>query len=210
LSIHESHVEEEMLGWFEDLGYEVVFGPDLAPDGSSPERKNYRQVLLEGRLQSALHRLNPELPPVAIADALGVLTGAGTPGLITGNRECQRQLTRGIQVYWQQDGETQSARVRVVDFANPEKNDWLVVNQFTAVGTTIAGNRERRPDVVVFLNGLPVAVFELKNAANMNADVSAAYAAPDVQGRDTGAVPHEWCAGGVGRHLCADGVALCQ
>jgi type I restriction enzyme R subunit len=175
VSIHESHVEEEMLGWFEDLGYEVIFGPDLAPDGSSPERKNYRQVLLEGRLQAALHRLNPELPPAAITDAVGVLVGAGTPGLITGNREFQRQLTRGIQVYWQQDGETKSARVRLVDFANPEKNDWLVVNQFTVVGTTIAGNRERRPDVVVFLNGLPVAVFELKNAVSANASVQDAF-----------------------------------
>jgi len=175
LSIHESHVEEEMLGWFEDLGYEVVFGPELAPDGSSPERKNYKQVLLEGRLQSALHRLNPELPPAAIKDAVGVLTGSGSPGLISGNREFQRHLTRGIQVYWQQDGETQSARVRLVDFANPEKNDWLVVNQFTVIGTTIAGNRERRPDAVVFLNGIPIAVFELKNAVNANANVQDAF-----------------------------------
>src|ERR1700692_201775 len=109
-----------MLGWFEDLDYEVVFGPDLAPDGPNPERRNYKQVLLEGRLQSALHRLNPELPPAAIADAVGVLIGAGTPGLITGNREFQRQVARGIQVYWQQDGDTQSARVRLVDFTSPE------------------------------------------------------------------------------------------
>jgi type I restriction enzyme R subunit len=139
VSIHESHVEAEMLGWFEDLDYEVVFGPDLAPDGSNPERRDYRQVILEGRLQTTLHRLNPELPPAAITDAIGVLTGAGSPGLITGNREFQRHLTRGIQVYWQQDGETQSARVRLVDFDHPDKNDWLVVNQFTVVGTTIAG-----------------------------------------------------------------------
>jgi len=175
VSIHESHVEAEMLGWFEDLDYEVVFGPDLAPDGSNPERKDYRQVILEGRLQTTLHRLNPELPPAAITDAIGVLTGAGSPGLISGNREFQRHLTRGIQVYWQQDGETQSARVRLVDFDHPDKNDWLVVNQFTVIGTTIAGNRERRPDAVVFLNGIPIAVFELKNAVDENATVQGAF-----------------------------------
>ncbi len=175
MSIHESHVEAEMLGWFEDLNYEVVFGPELAPDGSSPERCNYKQVLLEGRLHSALHRLNPELPPAAIADAIGVLTGSGSPGLIAGNREFQRCLTRGIQVFWQQDGDTQSVRVRLVDFADPAQNDWLVVNQFTVIGATITGNRERRPDAVVFLNGIPIAVFELKNAVNANANVQDAF-----------------------------------
>jgi type I restriction enzyme R subunit len=159
-----------MLGWFEDLGYEVVFGPELAPDGANPERASYKRVILTGRLAAALHRLNPGLPAAAIADAVGVLTGAGAPGLLAGNHEFQRRLTRGVQVFWQQDGETCSDRVRLVDFANPEQNDWLAVNQFTVIGT-----KERRPDVVVFLNGLPVAVFELKNAASETADVSAAY-----------------------------------
>ena len=175
MSIHESHVEEEMLGWFEDLGYEVVFGPNLSPDGESPERKNYKQVILEGRLKDALHRLNPDFPAIAIDYALSVLTSPGAPGLLAGNQEFQRQLAQGAQVYWQQDGETHGGRVRLADFGDSAKNDWLVVNQFTVIGTTIGGNRERRPDVVVFLNGLPVAVFELKNAASESADVSAAY-----------------------------------
>lgn len=175
MSIYESDVEEEMLGWFEDLGYEVVAGPELAPDGASPERKNYKQVLLEGRLRDALHRLNPDLPAVAIVDAVDAMQGMGTPGLTGANREFQRQVTTGVQVFWQHDGETKSDRVRLIDFTDPDKNDWLVVNQFTVIGATISGNRERRPDAVVFLNGMPVAVFELKNAANMSADVSAAY-----------------------------------
>jgi type I restriction enzyme R subunit len=174
MSIHESHVEEEMLGWFEELGYEYVAGPELAPDGERPERKSYKDVLLECRLHDALHRLNPELPASAIADAVDVLR-TGTPGLISANREFQRRLTQGVQVYWQQDGETQGGRVRLADFDDAGKNDWLVVNQFTVIGATISGNRERRPDVVVFLNGMPVAVFELKNAADLTADVSAAY-----------------------------------
>lgn len=173
--VTENSVEREMLGWFEDLGYEVVAGPELAPDGLRPERKSYKHVLLEGRLRDALHRLNPELPAAAIADAVDVLTGSGTPGLLAANREFQRRLTQGVQVYWQQDGETKGGRVRLADFTDPDKNDWLVVNQFTVIGTTISGNRERRPDAVVFLNGMPVAVFELKNPATENADVWAAY-----------------------------------
>jgi type I restriction enzyme R subunit len=173
--VTENMVEDELLGWFEDLGYEVIFGPELAPDGANPERKSYRHALLEERLKDALHRLNPGLPPAAIADAMDVLTNAGTPGLLAANHEFQQRLMRGVQVFWQQDGETRSDRVRLADFSNPEQNDWLVVNQFTVIGTTVSGSRERRPDVVVFLNGLPVAVFELKNAASETADVSAAY-----------------------------------
>jgi len=173
--VNENTVEMELLGWFEDLGYEVVFGPELAPDGERPERKSYKHVLLEGRLRDALRRLNPGLTAAAIADAVAVLTSAGTPGLMAGSQEFQRRLTRGVQVFWQQDGETRSDRVRLADFANPEQNDWLVVNQFTVIGMTASGSRERRPDVVVFLNGMPVAVFELKNAASETADVPAAY-----------------------------------
>jgi type I restriction enzyme R subunit len=175
VSIYESDVEEEMLGWFEDLGYEVVAGPELAPDGSRPERKSYKHVLLEERLRDALHRLNPNLPLAAIADAVDVMQGAGTAGLMGANREFQRWLTTGVQVYWQKDGETQGGRVRLADFTDPSKNDWLVVNQFTVTGTTASGNRERRPDAAVFLNGMPVAIFELKNPATENADVWAAY-----------------------------------
>ena len=175
MSIHESDVEEEMLGWFEDLGYEVIAGPELAPDGERPERRSYKHVLLEGRLRDTLHRLNPELPAAAIADAISMMQATGAPGLLTGNREFQQYLTKGVPVLWQHNGETKGGRVRLADFTDPSKNDWLVVNQFTVIGSTVSGSRERRPDAVVFLNGMPVAVFELKNAANASADVSAAY-----------------------------------
>src|ERR1700709_1069314 len=99
----ESMVEDELLGWFEDLGYEVIAGPELAPDGERPERKSYKDVLLAGRLREAAHRLNPEFPAPAVDNAIGVMQGVGTPGLLTGNREFQRRLTTGVQVYWQQD-----------------------------------------------------------------------------------------------------------
>ncbi|HEY4358998.1 MAG TPA: type I restriction endonuclease subunit R [Acidobacteriaceae bacterium] len=168
--ITESMAENEALGWFEDLGYEVAAGPDIAPDGLTPERRNYKQVMLEERLRSSLHRLNPQLPSVAIEDAVGVVMNASTPGLYAGNHEFHGMLTLGVQVYWQEDGETKGARARLVDFDNPDKNDWLVVNQFTVVG-----QKERRPDMAVFLNGMPIAVFELKNPATENADVWAAF-----------------------------------
>lgn len=174
MSIFESDVELEMLGWFEDLVYEVIAGPELAPDGSQPERRSYRHILLEGRLRDALHRLNPKMPSAAIEDAVGALQGTA-PGLLSGNREFHRQLIAGVQVYWQEDGETRGDRLRLVDFDHPDENDWLVVNQFTVSGATSGGNRERRPDSVAFLNGLPLAVVELKNPAIENADVWAAY-----------------------------------
>ena len=170
MSVYESDVEKEMLGWFEDLDYEVVQGPELAPDGATPERQSYKQVILTERLESALHRLNPKLPGDAIRDAVGVLTRAGTPGLITGNREFHAWLTAGVKVFWQQGGETQSAQVQVIDFEAADRNDWLVVNQFTVIGS-----KERRPDAVVFLNGLPIAVTELKNAVSEQADVWSAF-----------------------------------
>jgi type I restriction enzyme R subunit len=84
--VNENMVENELLGWFEALGYEVISGPELALDGERPERQSYKHVLLEGRLRDALHRLNPEMPAAAIADAVDVMKGAGTPGLLTGNR----------------------------------------------------------------------------------------------------------------------------
>ena len=168
--VTESMAEQEALGWFEDLGYEVAAGPDIAPDGLTPERKNYKQVFLEERLRSSLHRLNPDLPSAAIEDAVGVVMNASTPGLYAGNHELHRMLTLGVQVYWQQDGETKGARAWLLDFDDPSKNDWLVVNQFT-----VLGKKERRPDLVIFLNGLPVAVFELKNPATEEADVWAAF-----------------------------------
>src|SRR6266851_5240376 len=170
MSIYESDVEREMLSWFNDLDYEVVQGPDIAPDGVTPERRNYKQAILTERLESALHRFNPNLPGDAIRDTVSVLTHGNVPGQIVGNREFHRWLVTGVQVFWQQDGETKSTRVQVIDFDDPSRNDWLVANQFT-----VFGSRERRPDAVVFLNGLPIAVIELKNAASEQADVWAAF-----------------------------------
>lgn len=173
--IIEDMVEQEMLGWFEELGYEVVYGPDIAFDGSTPERKDYKQVVLVERLREALHRINPELPPQAVSDAVEQIANANLPGFVTGNQTCHGWLVNGVKAIWQDDGETRGGTVRLVDYDAPEKNDWLVANQFTVQVAKPGAHQTRRPDAVVFLNGLPVAVIELKNPADENADVWAAF-----------------------------------
>lgn len=169
--ILEDHVEQEMLGWFAELGYEVAFGPNIAHDGSSPERSSYKQVILADRLRSALSRINPHLPSSAIDDAVQHLLTPNIPGLVATNRQFHRWLVQGIPVQFQKDGDTRGDRVKLADFDNLANNDWLAVNQFTVEGA----KHTRRPDVVVFLNGLPVAVIELKNPSDETADVWAAF-----------------------------------
>jgi type I restriction enzyme R subunit len=169
--IIEDMVEQAMLGWFEELGFEVVYGPDIAFDGVTPERKNYKQVVLVERLREALHRINPELPPQAIADAVDQLTNPNMPGFVTGNQKVHGWHVGGVPAIWQENGETRGGKVKLFDFIDADKNDWLVANQFTVQGP----HQPRRPDAVVFLNGLPIAVIELKNPADEKADVWAAF-----------------------------------
>jgi len=170
----ESEVEEAALGWLGDFGYEVLCGPDIAFDGFSPERSDpdYRDVVLEGRLRPALLRLNSELPTEALDDAFRKLTRADAPSLIERNRGVHRMLVEGVNVeFRRKDGSIAGTQARVIDFDIPENNDWLAVNQFT-----VSENKHiRRPDVVIFVNGLPLAVIELKNAADENATVEKAY-----------------------------------
>ena len=169
--IIEDMVEQDMLGWFEELGYEVVYGPDIAFDGGTPERKDYKKVVLVDRLRAALHRINPELPPQAISDTVDQITNPNVPGQVTGNQKLHSWLVGGVPAIWHDDGETRGGKVKLLDFGNPEKNDWLVANQFTVQGP----HQTRRPDTVVFANGFPLAVIELKNPADENADVWAAF-----------------------------------
>ena len=175
----ESIVEEAALGWLEELGFSVLYGPDISPDGdtltptlSQGERESYSQVVLESRLRNALARLNPKLPPEALEDAFRKLMRTGAPSLIERNRAVHRMLVDGVAVeYRAAGGEIRGAQARLLDFDEPANNDWLAVNQFTVA----EGQHVRRPDVVLFVNGLPLGVIELKNPADENATVWTAF-----------------------------------
>jgi type I restriction enzyme, R subunit len=172
----ESTIEQAALDWLASLGYTCAFGPDLAFDGATPERPDYQAVVLSGRLQEVLHRLNPALPPEARQEALRQVIHPNQPSLLLNNHALHRLLVEGIPVdYKAKDGRLVSGCVRVVDFEHPEQNDWLVVNQYTVEASYHNAKINRRPDVVIFVNGLPLAVIELKNAADEKATIGSAY-----------------------------------
>lgn len=167
----EDQLEQEALGWLADVGYSHVYGPDIAPDGGSPERANYRQVLLIERLRQAVARLNPTIPQAAREDAIKQVIDLGTPVLLAANRHFHRLLVAGVSVQYLIDGETRGDFVRLVDWAEPARNEWLAINQFSITGP----HHTRRPDIILFINGLPLVLIELKNPADPNADVWKAF-----------------------------------
>jgi type I restriction enzyme R subunit len=164
----ESHVEEATLTWFHELGYTVLYGPDIAPGEEAAERKDYGEALLLQRLWDAVLRINESLPGPAIEDAIRKIGQMESPSLVQSNHAFHRMLIDGIDVEYQRpDGSIAGDKVRLVDFDDPGANDWLVVNQFTVVEDHV----NRRPDVVVFVNGIPLSVIELKNPADENATI---------------------------------------
>ena len=170
----ESIVEDAALAWLEALGYGVLHGPDIANGEPASERgdPNYRDVVLEQRLRQALVRLNPELPSEALEDAFRKLTRTDAAMLIERNRAIHRMIIDGVNVeYRREGGSIAGAQAKVIDFDRPENNDWLAVNQFTVS----EGQHQRRPDIVLFVNGLPFAVIELKNPADEEATIWTAY-----------------------------------
>ena len=169
--INEDQVEQLAIEWFKELGYDYQLGYDIAPDSEHPERDNYQQVLLSKRLQVALQKLNPTLPTSAIDEAVHILEKPQHATLIQNNRAFHKMLLQGIAVDIKGEDDTKGDVVKLIDFENPQNNDFLVVNQFTIKGT----KSNRRPDVVVFINGLPISVIELKNPADENADIFKAY-----------------------------------
>ena len=149
----ESAVEQAALAWLEGLNWSVAHGPDIAPDALAAERSDYGQVLLEQRLRDSLARLNPDLPADALGDALRRLTRPEGSTMEARNRVFHRLLVDGVTVeYHEADGAIRGAQARVLDFDDPANNDWLAVNQFTVV----ENKHERRPDIVLFVNGLPL------------------------------------------------------
>ena len=171
-NIIESVVEDAALEWLSDLGYDVLHGPDISPDGSAPERSSYSDTLLMGRLQAAVERLNPHLPSETVEDVLRKVQQTETPSPTEENRRLHRALVDGVGVeYYAEDGTIRGDQARLIDFENPDNNDWLALNQFTV----IENGNNRRPDVVLFLNGLPLAVLELKNPGDESATLKGAF-----------------------------------
>lgn len=168
----ESIVEQAALAWLESSGWEVLHGPDIAPDMIAAERGDYGEVVLSRRLRDALAMLNPALPAEALEDAYRKLTRHDGADLIQRNRNLHRMLVDGVTVeYRTAEGDIRGMQARVIDFDQPKNNDWLAVNQFS-----VSENKHnRRPDVVLFVNGLPLAVLELKNAADEQATIWSAF-----------------------------------
>jgi len=173
MTITEDQLEQKTIAWLRELGFGYAYGPDIAPppDGIAPEREDYRQVILAGRLRTQLEAINPTLPLSAIEDAVRQVLTPNLPTLIQINRQFHRWLRDGVKVQYQKNGETVGDQVRLIDFTNPMANDWLAVNQFTIKGP----NHTKRPDIILFVNGLPFAVLELKNPADEEADIWAAF-----------------------------------
>lgn len=172
MSLNESIVEDAALEWFGELGYAVGHGPQLAPGEPAAERDSFGEVVLVGRLREAIRRLNPAIPGEAREEALRKVLRVGTPALVQTNRAFHRMLRDGVDVeYPRGDGSIKGDKVLLVDFTDVRANDWFAVNQFTV----IEGQHNRRPDIVVFVNGLPLGLIELKNAVNEETDIWSAY-----------------------------------
>lgn len=167
----EDQLEQETLGWLSEVGYAHLYGPDIAYDGDNPERESYRDVLLTMRLRTAIARLNPQVPLAAREDALRQVLELGVPVQLSANRLFHRLLVGGVPVQYQKDGETRGDFVRLIDWADVRANEWLAINQFSIQGP----KHTRRPDIILFVNGLPLVLLELKNPADVNADLVKAF-----------------------------------
>jgi type I restriction enzyme R subunit len=170
--ITEAAVEGMLLEQLASLGYTLATDAVIGPDGSQPEREAYADVILRGRLEAAVERLNLHIPAEAREDAIKKVLAAHSPSLIEENRRLHRAIVDGVDVeFYAEDGTIRGDKVRLVDFDDPEANDWLASGQFTVV----ENGMNRRPDVVIFVNGLPLAVFELKNPGGVSATLTGAY-----------------------------------
>ena len=169
--ITEDQLEQLCLDWFKAIGYDYVCGYDIAPDGDNPERSDYRQIVLFDRLVNQLQKINPHIPVSVLETVSQQISKPETPILIKSNKTFHRLLLEGVKVEFKEGDKSKTDYVQLVDFSDVTNNQFLVVNQYTITGSK--GNR--RPDVIVFINGLPLAVIELKNPADESADIWSAY-----------------------------------
>ncbi|URM31591.1 type I restriction endonuclease subunit R [Cytobacillus firmus] len=169
---NEDELEQATLDWFQELGYEIAYGPDLSPGGESSEREDFSIVILKGRLTDALSRINKGVSFQVIEEAIRKLTIPQHPSLLLNNKAFHKMLTDGLDIEVREsDGRNATKKVWLFDFKEPEKNDFLVLNQFSIQ----EGSTNKRPDVIVFVNGLPLVVFELKSSTDENVGISHAY-----------------------------------
>lgn len=170
--LSEAEIESALLDQLRALGYRIEREEDIGPDGHRPERESHDEVVLRKRFEDAVARLNPGVPPEARQDAIRKVTQSELPALLEENRRLHRLMTEGVDVeYYAQDGTLTAGKVALIDFAHPESNDWLAVSQFVVIN----GQHNRRPDVVVFVNGLPLAVIELKAPGSESATLVSAF-----------------------------------
>lgn len=169
--ITENIIEEFCIELLEKQGYEYIYAPDIAPDSDKPLRSDFDDVLLSSRLSDAVARINPSIPHEARQEAIKEINRIHSPELLSNNERFHRLLTEGVKVSYQKDGNQRGDLVWLVDFATPENNDFVVANQLTVIENGV----NKRPDVVLFVNGLPLVVIELKNAADENATIKTAF-----------------------------------
>lgn len=167
----ESEIEQVCLDILIGMGYQTLYGPDIAPDGLYPERTNYMDVVLIARLRGAIDRINPNIPAEVKEEAIKQILRSESPDLVVNNHRFHIMLTNGVDVEFRKDDRIVSDKIWLFDFKNISNNEFLAVNQFTV----IENNHNRRPDIILFVNGLPLVVIELKNPADENATVLTAF-----------------------------------
>ncbi|MCH5438636.1 type I restriction endonuclease subunit R [Bacillus paranthracis] len=169
---NESELEIAALEWLEEMDYEIVEGPDIAPDGDYAERESFHDVVLVDRLRDSLQKINPTLERKVIEEAIQKVIANASPNIVLNNKQFHKFVTDGIEIQTQgTDGYNPTVSVYVFDFENPKNNNFMAVNQFTV----IEGQANKRPDIIVFVNGLPLVVIELKNVTNEDVDITDAY-----------------------------------
>src|SRR5690554_4291003 len=167
----ENEIEQLSIDLLKQQGFTYLNGTDIAPDSSTPERQTFEEVILKQRLENAVRRINPSIPNDAQQDAMKQILRIASPDVLSNNETFHRLLTEGIPVTKRVDGQERGDKVYLIDFENPLQNDFLVVNQFTIVENGV----NKRPDLIVFVNGLPLVVIELKNATDSNTTIQSAY-----------------------------------
>ncbi|MHA1221672.1 MAG: type I restriction endonuclease subunit R [Candidatus Heimdallarchaeaceae archaeon] len=175
LAIKEDELEEAALDWLENLGYTKIYGSEIEPEGPYPERESFEETILKNRLEDSLRKINPNIPLENIKDVIKQITRISSPNLLIDNQSFHKMVTEGVTTEFSQDNRVKTAIVKIIDFDDPDNNDFLAVNQFTVIDKVDGIRYNRRPDVVLFINGIPVVVIELKNPTDKKADVKLAF-----------------------------------